>query len=283
VGTVVSVGEGVELFAPGQRVFFHHHVPCMTCHFCQRGSFSQCATFRRTRLYPGGLAEYVRVPAQNVRLDVLPLPDDLSFETATLIEPLACCIRGIQRARVLPGDRVLVLGAGSNGLMLAQLAQQRGAIRVMISDPIAYRRERALEAGIDHAFDPQAQPLLDQVLAANDGLKPDVVIVTPSHVSVMQQGVELVGPGGTVLFFAPPPPTEELTVTPNYLFFQEITLRTSYSAGPYETRQALALLQSGRIRPEMIITHRFALQDAAEAFRVVARPGNALKVVIHSR
>jgi L-iditol 2-dehydrogenase len=282
VGTVVSVGEGVEQFAPGQRVFFHHHVPCMTCHFCQRGSFSQCATFRRTRLYPGGLAEYVRVPAQNVQLDVLPLPDDLSFETATLIEPLACCIRGIHRANIQPGDRVLVLGAGSNGLMLAQLARQRGAIRVMISDPIAYRRERALEAGVDRAFDPQAQPLLDQVLAANDDLKPDVVIVTPSHVSVMRQGVELVGPGGTVLFFAPPPPTEELTLTPNYLFFQEITLRTSYSAGPYETRQALELLQSGRIRPETIITHRFALEDASEAFRVVARPGNALKVVIHT-
>jgi L-iditol 2-dehydrogenase len=282
VGTVVSVGEGVEQFTTGQRVFFHHHVPCMTCHFCQRGSFSQCATFRRTRLYPGGLAEYVRVPAQNVQLDVLPLPDDLSFETATLIEPLACCIRGIQRARVVPGERVLVLGAGSNGLMLAQLARQRGAIRVMISDPIAYRREQALEAGIDHAFDPQAQPLLDQVLAANDGLKPDVVIVTPSHVGAMRQGVELVGPGGTVLLFAPPPPTEELTLTPNYLFFQEITLRTSYSAGPYETRQALTLLQSGRIRPETIITHRFALQDAAEAFRLVARPGNALKVVIHT-
>ncbi len=282
VGTVVRVGEGVEHFVPGERVFFHHHVPCMTCHFCQRGSFSQCATFRRTRLYPGGLAEYVRVPAPNMQFDVLPLPADLSFEAATLIEPLACCIRGVQRANIQPGDRVLVLGAGSNGLMLAQLAQQRGAIRVMISDPIAYRRERALEAGIDRAFDPQAQPLLDQVLAANDGLKPDVVIVTPSHVSVMRQGVELVGPGGTVLLFAPPPPTEELTLTPNYLFFQEITLRTSYSAGPYETRQALALLQSGRIRPETIITHRIALQDAAEAFRLVARPGEALKVVIHA-
>jgi L-iditol 2-dehydrogenase len=282
VGTVVSVGEGVEQFAPGQRVFLHHHVPCMTCHFCQRGSFSQCTTFRRTRLYPGGLAEYVRVPAQNVQLDVLPLPEDLSFETATLIEPLACCIRGIQRANIQPGDRVLVLGAGSNGLMLAQLARQRGAIRVMISDPIAYRRERALEAEVDRAFDPQTQPLLDQIVAANDGLKPDVVIVTPSHVTVMRQGVDLVGPGGTVLFFAPPPPAEELMLTPNHLFFQEITLRTSYSAGPYETRQALELLQSGRMRPETIITHRFALQDAAEAFRLVAQPGNALKVVIHT-
>ncbi len=281
VGTVVAVGAGVQQFVPGQRVFFHHHVPCMICRFCQRGSFSQCATFRRTRLYPGGLAEYVRVPAQNVQLDVLPLPDDLSFEAATLIEPLACCIRGIQRANIQPGDSVFVLGSGSNGLMLAQLARQRGTIRVMIADPVAYRRQRALEAGIDRAFDPQIRPLLDQILEANDGFKPDVVIVTPSHIGAMKQGIDLAGPGATVLLFAPSPPTEELAITPNHLFFQEITLRTSYSAGPYETRQALALLQSGRIRPETVITHRFALQDAAEAFRLVARPGDALKVVIY--
>src|SRR5258708_12690604 len=140
-GVVVAVGEGIEQFAVGQRVFMHHHVPCMVCHYCQRGAFSQCPTFRATRLYPGGLAEYVRVPALNVQLDVLPLPDELSFETASLIEPLACCVRGINRAAIRPGDSVLVLGAGSNGLMLAQLAQHRGAIPVIIFDPIAYRRQ----------------------------------------------------------------------------------------------------------------------------------------------
>src|SRR5947209_11113982 len=132
VGTIAAVGSGVEQFAIGQRVFIHHHVPCMVCHFCQRGSFSQCATFRATRLYPGGLAEYIRVPAPNVRLDVLPLPDALSIEAATLIEPLACCIRGINRACISAGNTVLVLGAGSNGLMLAQLAQRCGANRVII-------------------------------------------------------------------------------------------------------------------------------------------------------
>jgi L-iditol 2-dehydrogenase len=282
VGTVVAVGDGVQQFTVGQRVFIHHHVPCMVCHFCQRGSFSQCLTFRNTRLYPGGLAEYIRVPALNVQLDVLPMPGELSFETATLIEPLACCVRGINRAFIQPGDSVLILGAGSNGQMLALVAQQRGASRVIIVDPIAYRRQRALDAGIDHALDPAVgqENLLQHIYAINDGRKPDIVLVTPSSISAMQQGFELVGPGGTVLFFAPPPPTATLPITPNTLFFQEISLHTSYSAGPYETRLALDLLCTGNIRPDTLITHRFPLRDAAKAFAVVAKPGDALKVVI---
>ncbi|HLH63098.1 MAG TPA: zinc-dependent dehydrogenase [Ktedonobacteraceae bacterium] len=279
-GVVAAVGEGVEQFTPGQRVFIHHHVPCMVCHYCQRGSYSQCATFRSTRLYPAGLAEYIRVPAPNVKLDVLSLPDDLSFEAATLIEPLACCIRGIERAMIRPGDSVLVLGAGSNGILLAQLAQQRGAARVIIVDPIPYRRQHALNVGIDYALDSEPRTLLDQAYAVNGGRKPDIVIVTPASVRAMQQGIELAGRGGTVLLFAPPPPAEVLPITPNTFFFQEITLRTSYSAGPYETRLALELLITGRIRAETVITHRFPLKDAAQAFQLVARPGDALKVVI---
>lgn len=280
VGIVVAVGEGISQFAVGQHVFVHHHVPCMVCHFCQRGSYSQCLTFRATRLDPGGLAEYIRVPALNVQLDVLPIPDDLSFEAATLIEPLGCCVRGIERASMQPGDSVLILGAGSNGLMLALLARQRGAGRVMIADPIAYRRQHAIEIGADHALDPQIAPLLEQIVALNDGRKPDIVIVTPSSISAMQQGIELCGGGGTVLLFAPSGPTKELPISPNRFFFQEITLRTSYSAGPYDTRLALDMLRAGRLQPEAIITHRFTLQDAAQAFHMVANPGDALKVLI---
>ena len=117
-------------------------------------------------------------------------------------------------------------------------------------------------------------------MLVNDGRKPDIVLVTPSSINAMQQGLELVGPGGTVLFFAPPPPTSALPITPNTLFFQEISLHTSYSAGPYETRLALDLLRTGRIQPETVITHHFPLREAAKAFTLVAKPGNALKVII---
>ncbi len=282
VGSIAAAGEGIQQFTIGQHVFIHHHVPCMVCHFCQRDSYSQCSTFRSTRLYPGGLAEHIRVPAPNVQLDVLPLPDELSFKAATLIEPLACYVRGINRSGMQPGDSVLVLGAGSNGLMLAQLAQQRGALRVIIVDPIAYRRQRALDTGIDYVLDPDSEPeqLLQNVQVINDGRKPDIVLVTPSSISAMQQGLDLVGPGGAVLFFAPPPPTSTLPILPNKFFFQEISLRTSYFAGPYETRPALDLLRTGHIQPESVITHQFALREAAKAFALVAKPGNALKVII---
>jgi L-iditol 2-dehydrogenase len=280
VGIIEAVGEGVTQFRPGQRVFVHHHVPCMVCHFCRRGAFSQCTTFRTTRLYPGGLAQYIRVPAPNVQFDVLVLPETLSDEVATLIEPLGCCLRGIERACIKAGDTVLILGAGSNGQMLAMLARQRAAMRILISDPIAYRRQRALEAGVDAALDPREAPLLDQVKELNAGRKPDVVIVTPSSIEAMQQGVELVGAGGVVLFFAPPPPSEILSVVPNRLFFQEVTVRTSYSAGPYETRLALDYLQQKHALLEQVITHRFPLQEAPQAFRLVAQPGEALKAVI---
>lgn len=280
VGIVVAVANDVQQFTVGQRVFMHHHVPCMLCHYCQRGSFSQCATFRTTHLFPGGLAEFIRVPAPNVLCDVLLLPHDLSFEAATLVEPLACCVRGINRAAIQAGDTVLILGAGSNGQMLGQLARQRGAGRVIVVDPIAYRRQRALDFGIDAALDPQVAPLPQQISAVNERRKPDVVLVTVSSISAMQQGIELVGRGGTVLFFAPSPQPEALPINPHRLFFREITLRTSYSAGPYETRLALELLCNKRIRAESLITHRFPLQDAAQAFHLVARPGDSLKVVI---
>jgi len=279
-GVVVEVGAGVDRFAPGDRVFVHHHVPCLVCHFCRRGSFSQCPTFRATRLDPGGLAEYVRVPAVNASTDVLKLPERVSFEEGALVEPLACCVRSIQRCGIRPGDTVVVLGAGQNGLMHAQLSRIWGATRVVVLDPISWRRERALSFGADHVLDPGAEDAEAAVRAVNEGRLADVVVVTASKIPAIELGVALCGPGGTVMIYAPPAPGERLAVEPNHLFFREITLMTSYSAGPYDTRLALDLIASRRVDLRGLITHRFPLEQAAAAFALTAQPGDALKAMV---
>ena len=133
-GVVAEVGEGVAKFEAGDRVFVHHHVPCFTCHHCLRGYYTLCETFKATHLDPGGFAEYIRVPAPNVERDVLKLPPDMSFDQATLIEPVATCIRGIKRAGIQMGDTVVVIGAGVAGLILMQLARVLGAGMVVNTD-----------------------------------------------------------------------------------------------------------------------------------------------------
>ncbi len=122
-GIVAKAGDGSK-FSVGDRVFVHHHVPCMSCHYCVRGSFTMCEQFRRTHLDPGGFAEFFRVPAANVRFDTLKLPENISFEEATFIEPLGCCIRAIKRVNLEVGDIVAVIGAGPAGIMLGLLSRK---------------------------------------------------------------------------------------------------------------------------------------------------------------
>ena len=280
VGQIVEVGAGVERLGVGQRVFIHHHVPCMVCPRCRRGNWSNCPRFKQTKLYPGGMAEYVRVPAPNVELDVLPLPDDLPSEAAVLIEPVACAIRAVARANVRPGDRVAIVGAGVNGILLAQLCRLAGASRIIVSDPIAVRRNRMPSFGADAVIDPAAGSAPEQLAAANDGRLADIVFVGPSGLGPAQAGLELLEPGGYLMLFAPCAPGIQLPVEPHRLWFQEHTIGASYSAGPHETRIALDYLRSGRVRGPELITHRFPMERAVEAFHMTANPGDGLKAVI---
>ena len=142
VGEVVQVGAGATV-GLGARVFVHHHVPCMTCDLCRAGRHTLCARFRTSRIDPGGLAELIRVPAENARLDVLEVPDAVSDAAATLIEPLACVVRGQRQAGVGPGSRVAVVGAGAMGLLEIAAARAAGAVAVVAIDPREDRRALA--------------------------------------------------------------------------------------------------------------------------------------------
>jgi L-iditol 2-dehydrogenase len=226
------------------------------------------------------MAEYIRVPAEQVSLDVLKLPDGMSFAQATLIEPVGCCVRALDRAEIAPGDTVMIVGAGFNGLVLAALARRWGAGRVFVADRIAARLELARAFGADAAFDVDAGDGVDALRAANDGRLADVVIVAVGKLPALELGLDLAGPGATVLLYGPSDPEIVIDLAPNRLFFEEITLRASYSCGPQETRRTLGLLQEGALDAERLITHRFPLDQAGQALRLTANPGQGLKALV---
>jgi len=274
VGEVVAAGPGAPV-AVGTRVHVHHHVPCMTCTLCRAGRHTLCETFRRTRIDPGGLAELIRVPAENARLDVLPLPESLPDWAATLIEPLGCVVRGQRLAGVGPGSRVAVVGAGAMGLLEIGAALAAGASAVAAVEPRADRRALALDAGAVAAM---ADPEPGAVSEALGGPAHQVIVCTSAPAAIAA-ALPLAGPAGVVQLFAPPRPGDAVPLDLGSAFFREVTIGSTYSAGPLDTRDALALLASGAIDPDAIVTHRLPLERVVEAFRL-ARSGEAVKVVV---
>jgi L-iditol 2-dehydrogenase len=276
VGEVIAVGEplpGGCAVALGTRVVVHHHVPCLVCDRCRRGHHTLCEVFKQTRIHPGGLAEQILVPAENARLDLLPLPEHVSTEAATLVEPLACCVRAQRRANVGPDTRLLVVGAGQMGLLHVQAARARGCRLIVVAEPLAARRTAVARYGAL-----PAEATAGAVLQAM-GMRPDVVLVCTGRPDAFELAMEAVDSGGVVQLFAPSAPGTPLALDPNEVFFREITIQASYSAGPLDTRKALQLLADGRVTAEGVITHRFPLAETARALQM-ARSGQAIKVVV---
>lgn len=274
VGEVVEVGEGAPVTL-GERVFVHHHVPCFTCRLCRAGRHTLCATFRDTRIDPGGLAELIRVPAANVRADVLPLPDGLSFSAATLIEPLGCIVHGLRLARVGPGTRVAVVGAGAMGLLQIQAARARGAGPIVAVEPRADRRAVAGRMGAIPVGSAEPGAVRD----ALGGELAGAVLVCTANRQAIAGALHLAGPAAVVQLFAPTPPGEMVGLDLGAIFFREVELQSTYSAGPFDTRDALDLLMAGAIDVGAIVTHEMPLASVEEAFRL-ARSGEATKVVV---
>ncbi len=274
VGDVVQAGDGAP-FAVGERVFVHHHVPCLECDLCRRGRDTLCERFRATRIDPGGLAEFIRVPAENTALDVHRLPHTMSDEAGTLIEPLACILRGQRLAGVGEGSHVVIVGAGSMGLIEAELAPALGAARVVVIEPNADRRPaaEALGATVLSACD------ADAVRDALGGRLADQVIVCTHAHAAMNDALHLAGPAGVVQYFAPTPPGEMVPLDLGSIFWREVELQSTYSAGPADIRDALAMLGDGRIIARGVVTHHVPFDQVDEALRL-ARTGEALKVVI---
>jgi len=279
-GIIVEAGKNVRNFKVGDRVFAHHHVADLTCYYCKRGDFTLCPQFGQMHLEPGGFAEYFKVPAPNLQIDTLKLPTNLSYEEATLIEPIGCCIRAQNKAGIQKGDSIAIIGAGPSGIIHAMLARILGATQILITDLVDYRLKMAERLGADLTVNPKQENLVDRAREATEGRGADVVIVTAPSVKAVEDGLQIVRKGGKLLLFAPTQPDQYARLSPHRLFFSEITVIPSYSVSHIETRTALQFISSGKIKAKELITHRFPLSHTSEAFQTAAKNKECLKVVV---
>lgn len=279
-GVVVETGKKVKDFKHGDRVFVHHHVACLTCHYCLRGDYTMCEQFGRTHIYPGGFAQYFRVPPPNLQIDTLKIPDNLSFEEATLIEPIACCIRALNKCNIQPGDTIVIIGDGPSGIIHAMLSRNFGASQIIISGHHPYRLEAAKRVGADLTINSRSEDFLEGVKEATSDRGADIVIVTAPNIEALSTAMNVCRRGGTVCVFAFTPPDEHMHMKPHRLFFSEINVIPSYSTSHIETRIALNLISSGRIEAKELITHRFPLSRISGAFKTAAKNKECLKVVV---
>ena len=279
-GVVTQVGDGVDRYRVGDRVLVTHHVPCNTCYHCLNGHHTVCDTLRQTTFDPGGFTEYLRVPAINVDRGVCLLPEEVSFEDATFVEPLGCVLRAQQRAALPAGRSVLVLGSGLTGLLHIQLAGALGAGRIMATDMVDYRLEAARQFGAEAVFR-ASEDVPSRLLEINEGRLADLVIVCTGAIPALQQALQSVERGGTVLFFAPTEPGATISVSVNDTFFRNnVTLTTSYAAGPADLATALELIRSRRVRVGEMITHRLGLAETGLGFKLTSKAQSSLKVIV---
>jgi len=279
-GEVVEVGEGVANYKVGDRVSASHHVPCNTCHYCLSGNHTACDTLRSTNFDPGGFAEFLRLPPINVDRGVYLLPDEVSFEEATFIEPLACVLRAQRRVGVEPGKTVLVLGSGIGGLLHIHLAGKLGATRVIATDIDEARLRAAVRFGADLALN-ATEDIPARLREVNEGRLADSIIVCTGAVSALQQAMESVERGGIILFFAPTEKDVTIPLSINDLFWRnDVTLTTSYAGDYADHMTALQLIRTRRVAVGEMITHKLGLAETVEGFKLVADAHDSIKVII---
>ena len=281
-GVVAKVGSNVKGIKEGDRVAVHHHVPCLICPECRRGNFTMCSTFKKTNLDPGGFSEYFLISPLHIERDVHLLPDHISFQTGTLVEPLGCVIHAVKKAKITNQDSVILIGTGVMGLMFIQTLLFLGVRNLVVYEIDAWRKEKAFSFGAKNVF-----KSLDNIEEEKNRLfntigstGADKVIIAAKDISAMNMGMQLVNKGGTLLFFATPKPSESIDLYPSNLFFNEITLTSSYSCDHLDTRDALQMISNGDINTEALITHTYPLEELSAAIEQTASRGKSLKNVI---
>lgn len=285
-GTIVAVGRGTTKWNPGDRVMSFHHTPCGACFYCQKRLFSQCKQYKTTGLTGGftpnggGFGEYVKAMPWVAERGIVALPENVTFEEATFIEPINTIVKAVQKARITAGETVLIMGCGPIGLQLLMVSKLESA-KLYTSDPIAERRAKSLTLGALEAFDPTSGKLVDAIRARTDGRGADAVLVAVAHPAVVPDALAAARPGGRVLLFAANDPVTKVEFPAAAIGIDEKEILGSYSAAVDIQESAAELVLRKKLPVMEIVTHRFPLNRIQQALELAARPtADSLKILI---
>ncbi|MGH1521307.1 MAG: zinc-dependent dehydrogenase [Nitrosopumilus sp.] len=280
-GVVLDVGSDVKEFKKGDRVFTHHHVPCYDCHLCNHDNETMCQKYSETNLFPCGLSEEYVVPAWNVfHGGVLKISDSLIFEEAAMIEPLACCVRAWRKYQYREGDSAAVFGVGPTGMLHMMLARTKKFSKIFCFDVNDFRLEFAKKFNITASINSMDENRKQKILDGTNGRGVDVAIVATSSLKALEDAIDMVRKGGTVMMFGVPSKGTKLDLDMNKIYSKEITLVTSYAASDRDTKEALDLIESSQINVRQLITHTYPITDSQKAFDHARSGDNAMKIII---
>jgi L-iditol 2-dehydrogenase len=287
-GSVAAIGDGVTNFAMGDRVMVFHHIPCGECYYCRQKVYAQCPVYKKVGATAGfepaggGFAEYIRVMDWIVRKGVVKVPQSVSFEQASFIEPVNTCLKGIQSLRLQRDETVLVMGAGPIGIILGALARRAGA-RVVASDLYLPRLTIARSFGISDTIDAGSNNVLERIKSLTEGRGADAVIVAVGGNALIRPAMDATRPGGRVMLFAQTQ-RSEAAIDPAAICVDEKTLMGSYSASVEIQDETVDFVFNGGVDLAGLISHRFPLKQAVEAIQLAANPQpDSMKIVIQPR
>jgi len=284
-GTVAALGSGTTGWREGQRVVVHHHVPCGRCFYCERRAFAQCPHYKRNGTTAGfepsggGYAEYVRVLDWVVRRGVVAIPDGVGSDEASFVQPVNTCLKAVAKAGVGSDETVLVVGQGPIGLLLMQLARCAGAT-VVVSDPLAERRALGLALGATAALDAH-EDVPARLRERTEGRGADCVLLAAGGAPALAQAIAATRPAGRIVSFAATSPGETAEVDFGLLTVAETDILTAYSSSIDLQQRAADLVFTRAVRVRELVSHRFPMARAHDAFALALQPlPGTLKVVL---
>ncbi len=277
-GEVVKVGEGLEWPEKGMRVRAGNSAPCLHCMMCQKGKYNLCENM--IWLW-GAYAEYIKVPARMVLVNMQEIPQHVSYEEAAITEPLACVLHGVEEARVKLGDTVTIIGAGPIGLLHLLTVKKIGAEKTIIIDLVDERLNFAEKLGADETINAGRENVVEKVRQLTDGYGADVVIEAIGLPATWEQALKLVGKGGIVLEFGGCPPGTEIKVNTELLHYGETTVLGTFHATPLHFRKALNLISSRTLDVRSLITRKMRLEEIKEAFEILSTSKSEIKIAIN--